>query len=323
MSNCKLTEQKSTKFKGKTLFTDGPDCIQSTAVYVSEKHDKTETSAWNVILWFHGWHVKDFKKNIFGDDTKGGNNKLRESVDAAGQDVVVIVPWLGFKSKVDGKIVDNGYGLGNLGKKGTSVKDYLDQVLGLISHGMDSTKIEKLVLACHSGSDGLMRAATSQLGEDLKKNRLKECWGFDCINSEGQIFGTWADGLPWVSFYFYVALGSIDYGNFPSHLIYAYGTPQKPRKPPMAKVFLAPAVNGPDLINVPDDQVIESFDAIQKKQQAALSAYEKLRLELDPLLDSKKGDWETEVKKHHLKQHYEVVQDLLKPRIERLFTKKP
>lgn len=91
----------------------------------------------------------------------------------------------------------------------------------------------------------------------------------------------------------------------------------------MAKVFLAPAVNDPDLINVPDDQVIESFDAIQKKQQAALSAYEKLRLELDPLLDSKKGDWETEVKKHHLKQHYEVVQDLLKPRIERLFTKKP
>jgi len=265
MSNCKLTEQKSTKFKGKTLFTDGPDCIQSTAVYVSEKHDKTETSAWNVILWFHGWHVKDFKKNIFGDDTKGGNNKLRESVDAAGQDVVLIVPWLGFKSKVDGKIVDGGYGLGNLKKKGTSVKDYLDQVLGLISHGMDSTKIDKLVLACHSCSDGLMRAATSQLGEDLKKNRLKECWGFDCINSEGQIFGTWADGLPWVSFYFYVALGSIDYGNFPSHLIYAYGTPQKPRKPPMAKVFLAPAVNDPDLINVPDDQVIESFDAIQKK----------------------------------------------------------
>ena len=132
MSNCKLTEQP-TKFKGKTLFTAGPDCIQSTAVYVSEKHDKTETSAWNVILWFHGWHVKDFKKNIFGDDTKGGNNKLRESVDAAGQDVVLIVPWLGFKSKVDGKIVDNGYGMGNLGKKGTSVKDYLDQVLGLIN----------------------------------------------------------------------------------------------------------------------------------------------------------------------------------------------
>ena len=119
-----------------------------------------------------------------------------------------------------------------------------------------------------------MRAATSELGEDLKKNRLKECWGFDCINSEGQIFGTWAAGLPGVSFYFYVVLGSIDYGNFSSHLIFAYGTPQKPKKPPMAKVFLAPAVNDPDLINVPDDQVIESFDAIQKKQQAALSASE-------------------------------------------------
>jgi hypothetical protein len=64
MSNCKLTEQP-TKFKGKTRFTAG-DCIQPTAVYVSEKHDNT---TWNVILWFHGFHVKDFKTNIFGDDT--------------------------------------------------------------------------------------------------------------------------------------------------------------------------------------------------------------------------------------------------------------
>ncbi len=320
MSNCKLTEQP-TKFKGKTLFTAG-DCIQSTAVYVSVKHDNTN---WNVILWFHGWHVKDFKENIFGDDTKGGNNKLRESVDAAGQDVVLIVPWLGFKTKVDGKIVDKGYDLGNLGKKGTGVKDYLDQVLGLISSGMDSTKIDKLVLACHSGSDYLMRAATSGLGDDLKK-KLKECWGFDCINSPGQTFGTWAEGLPGVSFHFYVAQGSIDYDHFPSYLVYAYGTPQKPRKPPMAKVFLAPAVNDPDLKNVPDDQVIESFDAIQEKQKnqpAALSAYEKLRLVLDPLLDStKKDDWKTEVKKHTLKGHYPMVVDLLKPRIERLFPKK-
>jgi hypothetical protein len=92
----------------------------------------------------------------------------------------------------------------------------------------------------------------------------------------------------------------------------------------MAKVFLAPAVNDLDLINVPDDQVIESFADIKKKQPAALSAYEKLRLELDPLLDDPDPNtWATAVKKHHLKEHYEVVQDLLKPRIERLFTKKP
>ena len=161
---------------------------------------------------------------------------------------MLIVPWLGLKTyDKDGKITDAGYGLGNLKGKGTSVKDYLDQVLGLISQGMDSTKIDKLVLACHSGSDGLMRAATSELGEDLKK-KLKECWGFDCINSPGQTFGTWAAGLPGVSFYFYVAKGSINYGHFPSHLIFAYGTPQKPKAHPafrggwLASITLNPCV---------------------------------------------------------------------------------
>jgi hypothetical protein len=326
MSDCQLTKEKpqNTSLKGATLFAHGEGCIAPTAVYVSEKHGKT--SAWNVILWFHGHHVKDIEKNAFGPDIQGGDNKLRESVDAAGQDVVLIVPFLGFKS---GK-VDRGYGLGNMTKGGIGVKEYLDQVLGLIgksqgSDGVSSTDIDRLVLACHSGSDYLMRAATGQLGDDLKKSKLKQCWGFDCINSDGQKFGTWADGLPGVSFYFYVASGSIDYGHFPSHLIYAYGTPQKPRKPPMAKVFLAPGVNVPDLGFVPDDQVIETSDAIKQKQQAkqVLSAYEKMRFEVDPLLDAKKGEWASAVKKHNLKGHYELVQDLVKPRIERLFTGKP
>jgi hypothetical protein len=193
----------------------------------------------------------------------------------------------------------------------------------MIIAGQNSTNVEKLVLACHSGSDAIMRGATGVLGDDLKK-KLSECWGFDCINSGGENFGAWADGLPGVSFYFYVATGSIGYGHFPSHLIRAYGTPGTPKKPPMAKVFLAPGVNDPPLQSVPDDQLNESFEAIQKKPVASLSDYEKLRLVLDPKLDSKnKGDWATEVKKHHLKQHYEVVRDLLKPRIERAFAGKP
>ncbi len=68
----------------------------------------------------------------------------------------------------------------------------------------------------------------------------------------------------------------MNYGHFPSHLVRAYGTPANPKKPPMGKVFLAPAVNDPPLQSVPDDQVGEPFDAIQKKQAAARSDYEKL-----------------------------------------------
>ncbi len=74
-------------------------------------------------------------------------------------------------------------------------------MLDLIIPGCKSTNIERLVLACHSGSDAIMRDATGLLGDDLKK-KLQECWGFDCINSDGKFFCAWADGLPGVSFYF-------------------------------------------------------------------------------------------------------------------------
>lgn len=92
MSDCKLTEEKNS-FKGTTLFLDGPDCMMRTAVYVSAKHDMK--SALNVILWFHGWHVADIKKHVFEQDTAKGETMLRECVDKAGQDVVLIVPFLG------------------------------------------------------------------------------------------------------------------------------------------------------------------------------------------------------------------------------------
>jgi hypothetical protein len=315
MSSCTLIEEtpKNASLKGTTLFTRGDDCITPTAVYLSKANDRKSVA--NVIIFFHGWHVESIQKHVFSPDTAGGENKLREGVDAAGKDVVLIVPFLGHQEKGKGSI-----GLGDLKAKG--LKAYLDQVLGMIIAGKNSTNIERLVLACHSGSDAIQRDATGLLGDDLKK-KLKECWGFDCINSDGKFFGAWADGLPGVSFHFYVAKGSVDYKHFPSYLVRAYGTPAKPRNPPMAKVFLAPGVNKPPLQSVPDDQVGESFDAIQKKQAAALSDYEKLRLVLDNKLDEKQGAWETEVKKHHLKEHYEVVRDLFGPRIERLFAGKP
>jgi hypothetical protein len=323
MGDCKLTEATS-KLKGTTLFAEGDGCISPTAIYISEKH--TKTSGYNVILWFHGHHVKDMKANIFGPDLQDGETKLRESIDTAGQDVILIVPHLGLRS---GK-VDTGYGLGRFDGKGKSIKDYLDQILGLIGKrdgrdGVKSSDIDRLVLACHSGSDYLMRGASRQLGDDLKKGKLKEFWGYDCINSGGQTFATWAAGFPGVSFYFYVATGSIGYGHFSSYLIQAYGTPRKPKKPPMARVFLTPATNVPDVISVPDSQLAESFDDIDQKQKAkqGLSAFEKMRLETDPELDKGETSWAAAVKKHTLKHHYEVVEDMMPTRIARLFVGKP
>ena len=62
---------------------------------------------------------------------------------------------------------------------------------------------------------------------------------------------------------------------------------RKAEEPAYGQGLSGPAVNNPALKTVPDDQVAEPFDAIQKKQATALSAYEKLRLVLDPKLDGK------------------------------------
>ena len=347
---CQLKEEdpKDSKFKGTTLFTDGKHCIQFTAVYLSEKFDKK--SPWNVILWFHGWHVKDPKKNIFGKDTDNGETQLRESVDKAGKEnVVLLVPWLGHKELKEGSL-----GLGNLKTKG--LKTYLDEVLGLIGTflGMDpkdpsdevddligtflemvppigtfvemvpkidSTKIDKLVLACHSGSQRLMRDAALGLGS--LKDKLKEFWGFDCMYPPGKEFADWAKGKDLLGklIYFYAGAGTIDnsqgYKQVPSYFVEAYG-----KKPPMANVFLAVAVKHPDLKGVSDDEVKESLEDIQKKTKSGGGTpYEKLRLELDKKLNDP-GEWNTAATNHHLRGHYEVVQLFLEPRISDLFNER-
>jgi hypothetical protein len=119
MCACKLVEEspQNTSLKGTTLFTKGDDCITPTAVYLSKANDRKSVS--NVIMFFHGWHVAKIEKNVFGPDTDGGENKLREGVDAAGRDVVLIVPFLGQQEKGSGSI-----GLGSLKSKG--IKAYLD-----------------------------------------------------------------------------------------------------------------------------------------------------------------------------------------------------
>src|SRR5262249_45994467 len=148
--------------------------------------------------------------------------------------------------------------------------------------------------------DKIQKEAIDALGGNLKK-KLKECWGFDCFNRPPDVkdgLGPLADGLPGVDFYYYVAQGSIDYGHFPSHLVRAYGTPKSPKVPPMANVYLAPAVNAPPLESVPDDEIRETNSDIVKKK--AHSGYEKLRLVLDKILDHPSQSWETEAKKYGL-----------------------
>jgi hypothetical protein len=357
MSDCELVEDTSYSVaKGDhALFSKGKDCINPTAVYLPPS--LANAKELNVILWLHGHRVKTMK-DVFGpaagtgsvpddaahDEAKG--TMLRESVLASGKDVVLIAPFLGYhwtEKKPDpahpGKFIIEGHGpytLGKLGNKG-GVQTYLDEVLRQIAQWGKSTrfqgtslfdmekleKLEKLVIACHSGGGDKMREATATMGDDFRK-KLTECWGFDCMYADGNTYGTWADGLPGTIHYFYLAKGSTA-SYFVEFWRFAYGTHTNPEpKLCMHNVCLAPAVRGIESLS--EGEILQSVDDIQRKKKGGtkLSTYEEIRDKVDPLLDdgvasSKYGH----AVSPHLKQHFEVVRDVLKPRIIGLFGAKP
>jgi hypothetical protein len=109
--------------------------------------------------------------------------------------------------------------------------------------------------------------------------------------------------------------------------MFAYGSPKNPQKPRLNNALLAPGTKNPpaDLASLTDAEVFQAFEAIQLKDTRGLklSAYESFRLnDLDRLLDSNPSGWDQKVK-DSVKEHYEVVRDLVKPRILGLFSGPP
>src|SRR5579862_1348478 len=73
--------------------------ITPSAVYCPANHDRTKEL--NVVVWFHGHHVADYQSHIFLQDTQKGKTMLRESVDEAEKDVVLVVPFIGHRESKD------------------------------------------------------------------------------------------------------------------------------------------------------------------------------------------------------------------------------
>ena len=188
----------------------------------------------------------------------------------------------------------------------------MKEVLTLLEayQSVTSLKITNLIIAGHSGGGDMMRAATGAFGKMLPN--LKECWGFDCMYAGGHTYGCWADGLPGVYMYFYLANGS-SAAYFADFWKFAYGTPAQPEPQPMNNLFLAPATQG--IENMTDQIVFQSVDDIKNKsnQGTKLNAYETIRLKVDALLDTPKAYDSTLTPT--LKEHFEVVRDMMKPRI--------
>jgi hypothetical protein len=160
MSSCKLVADKRPSVPGITLFSQGEGCIKPMGDYLPRRPPAGSKDL-NVILWLHGWDVKN-PQDPFSAAARYATN-LRESLRASEQDVVLIAPHRGFKwgegapdAEHVGKTKTNVHGslgLGDLGKdKGLQaypegVLDQIAQSRAYASSATDKAPIRRRLLA--------------------------------------------------------------------------------------------------------------------------------------------------------------------------------
>lgn len=305
MSQCKFVMDDKATVQGRTLFAEGKHaCTKETGIYLPPTHqDKSEKL--NVIVWLHGYYVSS-AKNIFspGSDYE---TTLRQSVLASGKDVVLIAPWLGYKDHKRGSI-----GLGTLGE-GKGCQLYLEEVLTALGDylGTKNLQIDTLIIAGHSAGGLMMRDAVGALGR-FRPN-LKECWGFDCIYGPARTWSEWIrTNKAKTRLYFYVANGSNKVSAV-DLLKLVNGTLKKPIfNQDRQNIFLTPALRAHGTLT--DRIAFQSYQDFQTK--FITDAYEWMRKETDPLLDDPRSEKYWQKTFPYLKGHFEVVRDLVCPRIQ-------
>lgn len=317
MSKLVLVEDKANKFGGTVLFSKGNGWIRPTGVFVPDAGFTDSHEVATVLLWFHGHRVKDAPYLFYQEATH-----LLQAVNESKKDIILVAPELGLRDKTHDEY--NASALGG----GKRTEQYLDQVLGAVSDwyertfiageraqmGGEPTKFQlaNLYIAGHSGGGTGIISSVAALGG--YKDRLRECWGFDCLYGNGQTWYEWAKARTGIPLYFYYGKGTkpSDNADVLGFWKRVYGTPKSPI--PLAgrlrSVFLAPALPGTEL----DMVAFQSTDDILAKAKA-VDRYEEVRRKVDPLLDKSDAYWSALVKEG-LKEHYPVVSELLCPRIK-------
>jgi hypothetical protein len=176
---CELEQDDIGTFPGVTLFTKRTArCIKPTAVYFPPRHAASGKKL-DVVLWLHGYYVKDHKFLFHGDPAR-----IREQVRDSGKDVVLIAPFLGYEYSVGDSVAGN-YSVNDLATPKWGER-YLDQIIAAISKFQTPDaepppllQMGKLVIACHSGGGNGMRNLVGSLGK--YQSNLTACWGFDCL----------------------------------------------------------------------------------------------------------------------------------------------
>ena len=173
---------------------------QSTGVFVPTNYRVGQTI--DLVVFLRGYDIKRPKAaTSVGEYWNSPRHPIlksflfREEINKSGKNVILVVPALGPFAEV-GKLKDEG-----------GVQDFLGHILdGLWRSGphvglAHRPTIRHLILAAHSGGGVPLRRLAQVLGDDdVFKDKLKECWGFDSIygvkDKDAEFWSDWAKGHP-------------------------------------------------------------------------------------------------------------------------------
>jgi hypothetical protein len=122
---------------------------------------------------------------------------LREGVNQSGKNLVLVAPTLGPASQA-GKLTRPG-----------GFDWYVDQVMRVLAErgpyqqASQPPQVGNIVLACHSAGGKIMRLL--MLRKHRYSNRIRECWGFDCLYNpcDPEVWRQWAICHPNVGLFIY------------------------------------------------------------------------------------------------------------------------
>src|SRR5262249_24441608 len=123
MSNLVLEKDDSNPIGGTVLISKGSGWKRPTGVFLPDHGFVGDHQALTVLLWFHGYFVKDIRSLFYKEDTK-----ILQAVLDSKKRLVVVAPHLGWhKTKTE-----SDYSASALGG-GKTCELYLDQVLGALA----------------------------------------------------------------------------------------------------------------------------------------------------------------------------------------------
>jgi hypothetical protein len=164
----------------------------------------------NILLYLHGHHrggqwPPTLTINEYWNRARYPYFALREGVLASGRNVILVAPTLGPTSQSGWLTSSDG------------LERYIDLVRAALrayqprfAAAPAPPELGQIILACHSGGGKSMLSIAR--GHGAYENRIKQCWGFDCLynDADPQHWADWARMHPDATLFVHYGNGGTD-----------------------------------------------------------------------------------------------------------------